>query len=86
VVEAELGLAKVTVPGPDTLVHAAVTAPGGFGSPSSPTAPDSVAAAGRVTVRSGPASAVGAWLAPLTVTVTSSDAVRTESSAVMRSW
>jgi hypothetical protein len=86
VVEAAAGFAKVTVPGPETLVHAAVTAPGGLGRPSSLAEPASVAAAGIVTSRSGPASAVGAWFPALTTTVTSSEAVSVESSAVSRSW
>ena len=62
VVAAAFGLAKVTVPGPLTIDQVMVTAPGGFGSPSSVTVPARVAAAGKVTVRSGPALTTGAWL------------------------
>ena len=59
VVDATLGSAKVTVPGPLTAVHAIVrVAPGGR--PSSVTVPLSVAAAGSVIVWSGPASTTGA--------------------------
>ena len=66
-VDAALAFANVTVPGPLTFVHAAVTCAGGFGSPSSVTDPASDAASGRVTVRSGPAPTtgavfVGAWV------------------------
>ena len=52
---------NVTVPGPLTFVHDAVSL---FdGSPSSVTVPASVADAGDVIVWSGPALAVGAWFA-----------------------
>ncbi len=52
--------ANETFPGPLTLLHTVVTAPGGFGSPSSPTVPSSAAVAGSVMDRFGPASTVGA--------------------------
>ncbi len=41
VVLTTLALAKLTVPGPLTLDHETVTAPGGLGSPSSLTEPES---------------------------------------------
>ena len=67
VVTAALGLAKVTVPGPEVLVHAIVNT-GGVGRPSSVTVPFSAALAGRVTVKFGPALTTGAWLPAATVT------------------
>ena len=60
-------LPNVTVPGPLTFVHDAVTAPGGDGRPSSATVPSREAPAGKVTARSGPASTNGA---PFTTTGT----------------
>ena len=54
------GLAKVTVPGPETFVQVVVTAPGGLGRPSSVTVPSSAAFAGRLIVWSGPAFTFGA--------------------------
>ncbi len=50
VVEAALALAKVTVPGPLTTVHAMVRVPGGLGKPSSVTVPTKLAAAGKAMV------------------------------------
>src|SRR5205814_693167 len=64
---AAAGSTNVTVPGPLTLVHEYVNAPGGFGSPSSVAEPLKVAALGRVIVRLGPAFATGRLL---TVTTT----------------
>jgi hypothetical protein len=61
-VSAALGLAKVTVPGPLSTVQVAVVVAGGLGRPSSVTLPWRLALAGWVTVRSGPALAVGAVL------------------------
>ncbi|MBL0292168.1 MAG: hypothetical protein IPQ15_16400 [Betaproteobacteria bacterium] len=55
------GLPKVTVPGPLTLLHASVSAPGGLGRPSSPAAPARLAPAGGVIVESIPALTEGAW-------------------------
>ena len=52
-------LPNVTVPGPLTFVQVVVTAPGGFGRPSSVTVPSSVAVAGKVIVWSGPALTTG---------------------------
>ena len=84
VVLSALALAKVTVPGPLTLLHDEVTvAPAGL--PSSDTLPLSEALAGRVIVWSAPALTTGARLAASTVTVTSSLAFSSESSAVSRS-
>ena len=51
---------NVAVPGPETLAHRDVRVDPA-GSPSSVTEPASVMPAGRVTVRSGPAFAIGAW-------------------------
>ena len=59
VVLAAAGFAKVTVPGPVVLDQATVSA-GGAGNPSSLAVPLRVAAAGSVTVRSGPALTTGA--------------------------
>ena len=53
---------NVTLPGPDTLVHAVWRFPGGFGLPSSDADPASVAVAGSVIVWSGPAFTVGVAL------------------------
>ncbi len=50
VVSTALASPKVTVPGPLTWLQVVVTAPGGFGSPSSLTVPSSVAEAGKVIV------------------------------------
>ena len=85
VVVSAAGFAKVTLPGPLTLDQATVTAPGGFGSPSSVAVPVSDAVPGRVTARSGPAFTVGAVFAGVTVTVTSSAACSAPSSPVNRS-
>jgi hypothetical protein len=52
---------NVTVPGPLTILHVVVNAPGGFGSPSSVAVPFSAAVFGRVIVWSVPALTVGAW-------------------------
>ncbi len=49
-VAAAPAFANVTVPGPLTIDQAALTAPGGFGSPSSLTAPFRLADAGRMIV------------------------------------
>jgi hypothetical protein len=57
--------AKVTVPGPDTVLHVVVTPPGGFGNPSSDTVPSNDADPGSVTGWSGPASTDGAWFTGL---------------------
>ncbi len=56
VVEADAALPKLTVPGPLTVVHAAV----GAAAPSSVTEPESATAFGRLTDLSGPALTVGA--------------------------
>src|SRR5262249_44962016 len=53
---------KLTVPGPLPLLQATVNIPGGLGSPSSLTVPESAADAGSVMVWLGPASTIGAWL------------------------
>ena len=45
---------KLTVPGPDVLVHLVVTTPGGFGRPSSLTLPSRLAAVGQRNVRIRP--------------------------------
>lgn len=60
VVDTLVGLANVTVPGPEALVHMKPTATGGFGSPSSFAVPFSVAVAGSVMLWSVPALTVGA--------------------------
>ena len=70
------GFANVTAPGPLTLLQVVWTGP------SSVTVPSSVAAAGRVTVRSGPAPTCGVCC---TVMTTSSKALRALSLAVSRS-
>ena len=51
--------AKVTVPGPLTLLQVVVTTPGGFGSPSSVTVPERDADEGNVIVWSIPAFTTG---------------------------
>ncbi len=58
-VEVAVGVAKATAPGPLTVVQAAATG-AATGRPSSVTEPVRVAPAGRVSARSGPASATGA--------------------------
>ena len=80
-------LPKVTVPGPLVLLQVVVTVPGGLGRPSSVTVPSSVAAAGRTTDWSMPASTPGGWFGAagsVTVTVTSSAVVSDPSYAVRR--
>ena len=62
VVTAADALPKLTVPGPEIFVHSKVSAPGGFGKPSSVAVPCSEAWAGSVMVRAGPALTTGAWL------------------------
>ncbi len=77
--------ANVTPPGPLDFVHVAVTAPGGFGSPSSFTVPSSDADAGSVMDRFGPASTVGGVLGPVrTVIRTESATAIAPSSATRR--
>ena len=60
VVAHSFGCAKVTVPGPLTLLHVPIGSPPG--SPSSLTVPESDACAGSVMVWSGPALTTGARL------------------------
>src|SRR5690349_15219680 len=60
VVTAADALPNVTVPGPDTLLHASFSEPGGFGNPSSVALPDRFACAGSVTVWFAPALTRGA--------------------------
>jgi hypothetical protein len=60
VVLAAVAVPNVTVPGPATLLQLYVTAPGGFGCPSSVADPLSVTPFGRTTVWSGPALTTGA--------------------------
>ena len=62
---AALTLANVTVPGPFTLAHVKVRAPGGFGSPSSLADP-AKAALNVGTVWSGPALTTGALFTVIT--------------------
>src|SRR5262245_20356326 len=67
-VGAALAFPKVTIQGPFPLLHEiARVAPAGR--PSSVAVPFSVAAAGRVTLRSGPALTMGGWFTTTTVTV-----------------
>src|SRR5512132_4587350 len=84
VVSTALALPKATVPGPLTLLHVVVTAPGGLGRPSSVTVPSRVAEAGSVIVSSAPALTTGAWFCGMTVIVTSSLALSALSLAVKR--
>ncbi len=63
VVASALASANATVPGPDNVVHVAVSAPGGFGRPSSLAVPASEAVAGKVIDCAGPAFTTGATLA-----------------------
>jgi hypothetical protein len=60
VVLTELALPNVTVPGPLTILQVVVTAPGGFGNPSSLTVPLKLAFDGKVIVWSAPAFTTGA--------------------------
>jgi hypothetical protein len=84
VVAACAASAKVTVPGPLTLLHAdCTTAPAGL--PSSVTVPLRSAASGSVAVKSEPAFTFGAVLAGSTVTLSSSLVWCCESEAVRRS-
>jgi len=83
-VSTALASAKVTVPGPDTFDQVVVTAPGGFGRPSSVTVPSRLAFEGRLTPWSGQAFTEGASLCGLTVMTTSSELVSAESLAVRR--
>ena len=87
VVSAAAALPKVTVPGPEARDQVLVNE-GGAGRPSSVMVPSRDAEAGRVICWSGPALTTGGVLpgvAGLTVTVTSSWAVRAPSLAVSRS-
>ena len=83
VVEAALGFPKVTVPGPLTLIQLEVNVEP-WGRPSSVAVPLSVAEAGRVIVRSGPAFTCGATFSAITVTVAVSLALKAESLALRR--
>ena len=76
----------MTVPGPLKRVQLKIIAPGGEGFPSSDAELWRKASEGSVIVRSGPALTVGAAfvVAPLTVTVTVSLALKTLSDAVSR--
>src|SRR4029079_473179 len=88
VVLAALALAKVAVPGPFTLLHWSVRAPGGLGKPSSLALPVRLALLGKVIVLASPALTAGGWLtggAGLTVTVISSVALSKLSFALSRS-
>ena len=82
VVASDAALANVTAPGPLTLLHVVVTDPRRH--PSSVAVPDSDATlTGNVIVWSPPASTTGARLmTPSTVTVTTSVAESSPSSAV----
>ena len=86
VVETALGGAKLTVPGPLTLVQLTVSVPEGL--PSSLTLPESGATCPREIDWLAPAETAGGWLttgAALTVTVTSLVEVSSESLAASRS-
>ena len=61
VVDKRLEFPNVTVPGPLTILHVVVIAPGGFGSPSSVAVPLNAALLGNVIVWSTPAFTAGAW-------------------------
>jgi len=58
--------ANVTAPGPLTVLHVYVNAPGGFGRPSSVAEPLKLALFGSVIVRLGPALTTGALLTVIT--------------------
>ena len=58
--------ANVTTPGPLTVLHVYVNAPGGFGRPSSVAEPLKLTPFGSVIVRSGPALTTGALLTVIT--------------------
>src|SRR5262245_50679497 len=85
VVVSALAVPKLTVPGPLPLLQATVNIPGGLGSPSSLTVPESAADAGSVMVWLGPASTIGAWLGRgSTVICTESTPVSAPSNAESR--